>query len=243
MKNDNALTIFKSAEFGSVRAMLIDGEPWFVGKDVATALGYSNSRKALKDHVPDKYKKADVTIRDVSSNGVEQRRNVTLINEAGLYKLVMRSELESAEEFSDWVCEGVLPSIRKTGSYSIQDDPRWLETRNNTKASHKPFTYAIKLMLDYLKQFGEYHKEGYVYGHITNIVQNACGIIRGQRDSSPVANLNKCDLCQNMVATLILNVIAQRQAQSLSEFVSIILSQLNNLNNLLGGMPVALLPI
>lgn len=234
---DNTIVQFSNAEFGNVRGLLIDGVPWFVGKDVAAALGYSNSRKALKDHVPDKYKKDGVTIRDP----IGREQKPVLINEAGLYKLVMRSQLENAEKFSDWVCEDVLPSIRKTGSYSVKNEPRWLETRQNTKTSHKPFTAAIKLMIDYLKQFGEFHKEGYVYGHITNIVQNACDIVKGQRDSSPVANLNKCDQCQNMIATLILNIIARRQAKSLSEFVSLILVQLNNLNNLLGGMPAALL--
>ena len=225
----NKIVKFSNEEFGNVRVILINDTPWFVGKDVATALGYTNPRKALKDHVPDKYK---LTEQIVTSG---QRRAVTLINEAGMYKLVMRSKLESAENFSDWVCEDVLTSIRKTGSYSVQDDPRWAQTRQNTKISYKPFTAAIKLMIEYLKQFGEVHKEGYVYGHITNIVQNACDIIKGQRDSSSVANLNKCDQYQAMVANLILNIIANRKAKSLSEFVSIILLQLNNVNNLLCG--------
>lgn len=225
----NKIVKFSNEKFGNVRVILINDTPWFVGKDVATALGYTNPRKALKDHVPDKYKRRE---RIVTPSGTQ---TTTLINEAGMYKLVMRSKLESAEEFSDWVCEDVLTSIRKTGSYSVQDDPRWAQTRQNTKISHKPFTAAIKLMIEYLKQFGEVHKEGYVYGHITNIVQNACDIIKGQRDSSPVANLNKCDQYQAMVANLILNIIAHRKAKSLSEFVSIILLQLNNVNNLLCG--------
>lgn len=112
---ENTLQIFNNPEFGEIRVVIIDGEPWFVGKDVATALGYTNPRKALKDHVPDKYK---LTEQIVTSG---QRRSVTLINEAGLYKLVMRSKLESAEKFSDWVCEEVLPSIRKTGTYTVEN--------------------------------------------------------------------------------------------------------------------------
>ncbi|MBR1647768.1 MAG: hypothetical protein IJ685_13495 [Selenomonadaceae bacterium] len=76
---------------------------------------------------------------------------------------------------------------------------------------------------------------GTIYGHITNIVQNACDIIKGQRDSSSVAKLNKCDQYQAMVTNLIRNIIANRKAKSLSEFVSIILLQLNNVNNLLCG--------
>ena len=238
MKNQHSLINFSNAEFGNVRAMLIDGEPWFVGKDVASALEYKNPRDALKKHVPDKYKKDGVAIRD--SIGREQKP--VLINEAGMYKLVMRSKLESAEKFSDWVCEDVLPTIRKTGSYSVQDDPRWAQTRQNTKISHKPFTAAIDLMYGYLDGRGaKLPEKRIVFGKITNIVQNACGIIKGQRDSSPVASLNKCDQCQNMVANLILNIIALGNAKTLADFEAQIILQLSNLNNLLCGQPVLLL--
>lgn len=105
------LQIFDNPEFGKVRVVTIDDEPWLVGKDVAEALGYSNPRDALAKHVPDKFK----LVSQIATVG--QRRNVTLINEAGMYKLVMRSKLPSAEQFSDWVCEDVLVSVRKTGSY------------------------------------------------------------------------------------------------------------------------------
>ena len=107
------LQIFNNPEFGDVRVIMKNGEPWFVGKDVATALGYSNPQKAVRDHVPDKFK----GVNEMDTPGGKQ--NVVVVNEAGMYKLVMRSKLESAEKFSDWVCEEVIPSIRKTGSYSI----------------------------------------------------------------------------------------------------------------------------
>lgn len=113
----NQLQIFNNPEFGEVRAIEIDNEPWLVGKDAAIALGYSNPRKALADHVSDKFKKNGVTIRD--SIGREQQP--TLINEAGLYKLIMRSKLPNAEKFSDWACGEVLPSIRKNGFYATQE--------------------------------------------------------------------------------------------------------------------------
>ena len=123
-----------------------------------------------------------------------------------------------------------------------QIDTRWAQTRQNTKISHKPFTYAIKLMLTYLNDHcGRKYNEGYVYGHITNIVQNACGIIKGQRDGATVANLNKCDQCQSMTANLILNIIALKTAESLEDFEAQIILQLSNLNNLLGGQPVLFL--
>ena len=118
-----AVQIFNNPEFGDVRIVDKNGEPLFVGRDVAVALGYSNPNDALTKHVPDKFK----LVSQIAIAG--QMRNVTLITEAGLYKLVMRSKLPSAERFSDWVCEEVLPSIRKTGLYinpNAPIDPRFL---------------------------------------------------------------------------------------------------------------------
>lgn len=110
----NHLTIFRDERFGEVRTATIDGEPWFVGKDVAEALGYSNPRKALIDHVDAEDKIVDgVTIRD--SMGREQKP--TLINESGLYSLILSSKLPSAKEFKRWVTLIILPEIRKTGGY------------------------------------------------------------------------------------------------------------------------------
>ncbi len=105
------LQIFDNPEFGKVRVVTIDDEPWLVGKDVATALGYANPRDALKKHVPDRFKR----VSQIATPGGLQ--DTVVINEAGMYKLVMRSKLPNAEKFSDWTCEEVLPSIRKTGSY------------------------------------------------------------------------------------------------------------------------------
>lgn len=108
----NQLQIFSNAEFGNVRVVIIDGEPYFVGTDVATALGYTNPQKALRDHVPEKFKRTE---RIVHPQGGAQ--DTIVISEGGMYKLVMRSRLPNAEKFSDWTCEEVLPSIRKTGVY------------------------------------------------------------------------------------------------------------------------------
>ena len=232
MDKNNALINFSNAEFGNVRAMLIDGEPWFVGKDVAKALGYKNPRDALKNHVPDKYKKDGVAIRDP----IGREQKPVLINESGMYKLVFRSKLENAEKFSDWVCEDVLPSIRKTGSYSLVRDQRWFETRIGTKLSHHIFTDAIKLLIPHLRKYGETRKDNYIYGHLTNIAQNACGIRRGERDNAPVANLNKLDQGQSMIGNLILQLLATRpDIKTLEQFEATILLQLDRLNQLLGG--------
>lgn len=111
----NELKIWESPEFGELRIVDMDGEPWMVGKDVAQALGYSNPRKALADHVDpeDKLQGDGVTIRD--SIGREQ--TATLINESGLYSLVLSSKLPGAKRFRRWVTNEVLPSIRKDGGY------------------------------------------------------------------------------------------------------------------------------
>lgn len=109
----NEIQIFNNEEFGNIRTVNIDGEPWFVGKDVANALGYSNNRKAISDHVGEEDKRDGVTIRD--SIGREQ--NPILINESGVYSLIFGSKLESAKRFKHWVTSEVLPAIRKTGGY------------------------------------------------------------------------------------------------------------------------------
>lgn len=109
----NELQIFNNEEFGQVRTVVIDNEPYFVGKDVAEALGYSNTRDALAKHV-DVEDKADVAFHDGS-----QKRTVVGINESGLYALVFGSKLETAKKFKRWVTSDVLPTLRKTGSYEI----------------------------------------------------------------------------------------------------------------------------
>lgn len=99
----------------TVRAVVKDGKPWFVAKDVCDALGYGNSREALSKHVRDKWKNT-VTICD----GIPGNPEKAIINEAGLFALVMKSKMPKAVEFQDWVCEEVLPSIRKHGAYATE---------------------------------------------------------------------------------------------------------------------------
>lgn len=115
MKNE--ITIFKNEQFGEVRTVLIDNEPWFVGKDVATILGYSNPQKALRDHVEeeDKMGEQNVTPSILDSMGREQYP--IWINESGLYNLIFGSKLPNAKQFKKWVTTEVLPSIRKHGAY------------------------------------------------------------------------------------------------------------------------------
>ena len=136
----NELKVFPNREFGNIRATEIDGEPWFIGKDVAIALGYKDTKSALQDHVDQDDKRilkggdlpplenhipktvfpVDFVAADIPNRGL------TFINESGIYSLIFGSKLPKAKEFKRWVTSEVLPSIRKTGSYSMdipQDYP------------------------------------------------------------------------------------------------------------------------
>ena len=112
----SSVQIFNNPEFGDVRVVMQDGEPWFVGKDVAEALGYVNHRDAIKRHVDKEDKYDGVAIHD--SIGREQK--TVCINESGLYSLILSSKLPSAKKFKRWVTSEVLPAIRKTGGYVDQ---------------------------------------------------------------------------------------------------------------------------
>ena len=146
----NEITVFSNTEFGSVRTLVINGVPYFVGKDVAKILGYSNPRKALIDHVDSEDK--GVTKCDTLGGTQE----MTVINESGLYSLILSSKLPKAMEFKRWVTSEVLPSIRKTGSYSIQQKvdsymiedsiaraKRWIEEEEERR--------TLKLTVEYQK--------------------------------------------------------------------------------------------
>ena len=112
----NNIQIFENPEFGQVRVFLEDGEPLFVAKDVAVLLGYENPSKAVATHC----ESADITKRYVAHENGVGGTYVQLIDESNLYRLIIRSNLKNAIKFQDWVVKEVLPSIRKTGSYSVK---------------------------------------------------------------------------------------------------------------------------
>ena len=113
----NEITICNSQEFGNIRTVTIDGEPWFVGKDVAEALGFTNPRDAISTHVFDE----DKGVESIDTLGGKQK--MTVVNESGLYALIFGSRLKSAQRFKHWVTSEVLPTIRKTGGYQKQLSP------------------------------------------------------------------------------------------------------------------------
>lgn len=115
----NEVQVFKNQEFGSVRTLVINSEPWFVGKDVAEALGYKNTKDALAKHVDSEdkeiLKSQNATLENIPNRGV------TVVNESGLYCLVLSSKLPSAKKFKRWVTSEVLPALRKTGQYQVKE--------------------------------------------------------------------------------------------------------------------------
>lgn len=132
----NEVKIYNSEEFGDIRTVAIDNEPWFVGKDVATALGYSNASKAVSTHVGEEDRILKVLEAD-SQNGNVVKTQTALINESGLYALIFGSKLESAKRFKHWVTSEVLPAIRKHGVYAVD------ELLSNPEMAIKAFT-ALK---------------------------------------------------------------------------------------------------
>ena len=114
----NQLEIFRNREFGEIRTVTVDGEPWFVGKDIAEIMQYTNTQKAIRDHVDEEDK---LTERIVLSG---QNREVIFINESGLYSLILSSKIPGAKRFKRWVTSEVLPQIRKTGTYQKPMTPQ-----------------------------------------------------------------------------------------------------------------------
>lgn len=119
---ENKMTLFTNEELGNVRALEIDGEPYFVGKDVAVALGYAKPENAILAHVDQE----DKTTTLIQGDGSNYKSKTTLINESGLYSLILSSKLPKAKEFKHWITAEVLPVIRKTGGY-VNDTKQFVD--------------------------------------------------------------------------------------------------------------------
>lgn len=138
----NELTVFNNPEFGEIRTVTINGEPWFVGRDIAVSLGYSKPQNAIRDNVDE-----DDTRKQGIMDAIGREQQMLVINESGMYSLIFGSKLDSAKRFKRWVTSEVLPSIRKNGTYLIDNtkqdsytiaDPverakRWIEEQEEKK--------------------------------------------------------------------------------------------------------------
>lgn len=136
----NEVTIFNSPQFGQIRTLTIDGEPWFVGKDVAKALGYADTFGALKKHVDDDDK------QNCQIDSFESNRGMLVINESGLYSLIMSSKLPEAKKFKRWVTSEVLPAIRRTGGY-ISGNIEEIITKTVTATATAVVTEVMKQII------------------------------------------------------------------------------------------------
>lgn len=142
----NELKVFENEEFGKIRAVMINNEPWFMAKDVAVVLGYKNGRDALAKHVDNE----DRGVAKCDTLGGTQ--DLTIINESGVYALVFGSKLESAKRFKHWITHDVLPTIRKTGGY-INSDELFIETY--FEGSSEETKNILRLNLSKIRQLNE----------------------------------------------------------------------------------------
>lgn len=152
----NELKVFENPTFGQVRTIEIDNEPWFVGKDVAEALGYSDTAKAIRVHVDPEDKGVD----EMATPGGKQ--NITIINESGLYSLILSSKLPGAKEFKRWVTSEVIPSIRKTGGYTLKPMTAYQQMMADTRQRNARIQSA-RILTQLAKQY-----KGSTYEQVLN---------------------------------------------------------------------------
>lgn len=153
----NGLKTFKNTDFGEVRVIEQGGKPCFIGKDVAEILGYSNPRDAISKHVDDEDK--GVAKCDTPS-GIQ---SMTIINESGLYSLILSSKLPTAKQFKRWVTSEILPSIRKNGTYSGHRGRRTLLTDDNVESEIERLTTSAEVRLARQEQRLKYKRRQYMY--------------------------------------------------------------------------------
>ena len=146
----NKISTFNNPEFGAVRTTAINDEPYFIGKDVAVVLGYSNPRKAIIDHVDEDDK--GVTKCD-TLGGIQE---LTVINESGLYSLILSSKLPTAKKFKRWITHDVIPAIRKTGGY-VNDTAQFVDYYFGQLEPNQK--QALTMMFDESKRMSDQLKE------------------------------------------------------------------------------------
>lgn len=186
--------------FGKLKVILIENEPWFIGKDIAKTLGYKDTDQSLRKHVEDEDKQnidpVVLTGSKIKGKG-GIRRDMVIINESGLYSLILSSKLKTAKEFKRWVTKEVLPSIRKYGSYGDGQHPviRYMniETRKN-------FATVIAQLVRYARNQGFTGPDSEIYADITNIINTAANIAKGERPKAYDMNLIICSFIEHIIS-------------------------------------------
>lgn len=169
----NDLQIFSSPEFGQVRTVEIDGQPWLVGKDVAVALGYKKPENALASHVDDE----DKTTTLIQGDGSEYKSKMVIINESGLYSLILSSKMPKAKAFKRWVTSEVLPAIRKNGVYESVKAQQHIEQLEATNAQ---LNAAIAAVNDAKKNLAIARKNHDYFVELRNQTKNLLADVRAQ---------------------------------------------------------------
>ena len=214
-KND--IQEFVSKKFGIIRAAMIDGEPYFVGKDIANALGYTDTDKAIRKHVDDD-DKCDFSTRQIGgskSKGKGSNQKIKLINESGLYSLILSSKLPDAKKFKKWVTKEVLPSLRINGFYETEE---WKRIRKLGKENRINMTSAIRMFVDYCEYMfidpndliSDYFDNP--YSAITCLVNSIINLpYINDRDSLPDKTLSLLDICESIVCRIIINDVVDHK--------------------------------
>ena len=167
---ENMIKIFENEEFGKVRTVIKDGEPWLVGKDVAEILEYSNTRDAISRHV-DSEDKTTVVISDSGSN---YKSKTTIINESGFYSLVLSSKMPRAKEFRRWVTAEILPTIRRTGGY-VSNEEMFIE--NYLPFLDEPYRNLFRLQMMFINKLNERIRHDEPLVEFANQVSNTENLI------------------------------------------------------------------
>ncbi len=163
------IKIFENKEFGSVRTVITDGEPWFVGKDVAVILGYSKPRNAIAAHVDCEDKKVALIQGDLGGT-----QKMTVINESGLYSLIISSKMPKARDFKRWVTSEILPTIRRTGGY-VADEDMFVE--NYLPFLDEPYQNLFRLQMMAINQLNERIRHDQPLVEFANQVSNTENLI------------------------------------------------------------------
>ena len=167
---ENMIKIFENEEFGKVRTVIKDGEPWLVGKDVAEILEYSNTRDAISRHVDSE----DKTTVVISDSGSSYKSKTTIINESGFYSLVLSSKMPKAKEFRRWVTSNVLPTIRRTGGYVANED---MFIENYLPFLEEPYQGLFRLQMMAINQLNERIRHDQPLLEFANQVSNSENLI------------------------------------------------------------------
>jgi len=198
---------FINEKFGSIRVITEDGSEWFVAKDIAKCLGYTDTKQAIRKHVDDEYKK-DIKLEGVDStpSSYGGLRHIMVINEFGVYQLIMSSKMPDAKDFQRWVFEEVLPSIRNTGGYL---DEERKEIRTMITESRTAFTSAFDLLTWYTYISRE--EADYVIRRLTIIANNLSGFEpgRGKRNKATSNQMIKVNIIESSFAKTIHKRIKQ----------------------------------